>query len=169
MRAKFWSSVTATMLLLAEPRLLAHAGPPYPIVVDRKMPSLLLKVSIWGDPDVGIGTFFIVPEMDNGQGLPDDLMFEAVVNKRDQGGDGQLFVAKRQPLRHRVQFFLETEFPTEGPWDVHFIGRTQTTRAEFDAQVVVTPPGLGTWDLALYAAPFALIGFAWVVTAMRRR
>ena len=64
------------LALAAAPPALAHQGPPYPILVDRVMgPGV---VSVWADPDVGTGTFYITVEAPPGRRLPANLTVEAV-------------------------------------------------------------------------------------------
>src|SRR5690606_13796095 len=58
-------------VLLLVPFLQAHEGPPFPIVVDHEIGPML--VSVWTDPDIGIGTFFVVFEAAGDAVLPDDL------------------------------------------------------------------------------------------------
>src|SRR5215510_7571836 len=43
-------------LLITFRSVSAHEGPPYPIMVDKMIGPCL--VSVWADPDVGIGTYF---------------------------------------------------------------------------------------------------------------
>ena len=38
----------------------AHEGPPFPIIVDEPLGPYV--VSVWTDPDIGTGTFFVVLE-----------------------------------------------------------------------------------------------------------
>lgn len=49
---------------LAPGPLHAHEGPPYPVLVDQRCGPY--RVSVWGDPDVGTGTFFITLETPRG-------------------------------------------------------------------------------------------------------
>jgi hypothetical protein len=61
-----WHAFLATMLLAigSSQTAWAHLGPPYPIMQDRKVGPL--TVAVWSNPDVGIGSFFVV--IDPGKG-----------------------------------------------------------------------------------------------------
>src|SRR6185436_18273813 len=55
----------------------AHEGPPFPIVMDRREGPFV--VSIWTDPDVGTGKFFVILEPAPGTTLPDEIGVEVCV------------------------------------------------------------------------------------------
>ena len=55
----------------------AHEGPPYPIIVDQ--PSGPYVITVWADPDVGVGTFYVTLEAAGGGELPEELVVEIVV------------------------------------------------------------------------------------------
>ena len=48
----------ALLLLLIPATARAHDGPPFPILVDQKVGPCM--ISVWTDPDVGTGTFFVI-------------------------------------------------------------------------------------------------------------
>src|SRR5262245_40899153 len=50
----------------------AHRGPPYPVLVDRRIASYTL--SVWADPDVGTGTFFVVFDPDPFRSASDPIV-----------------------------------------------------------------------------------------------
>ncbi|MBO0721927.1 MAG: hypothetical protein J2P41_13975, partial [Blastocatellia bacterium] len=52
----------------------AHEGPPFPIIVDKNIGPCVL--SVWADPDVGIGTFFIILDPLPGKTVPEGLAIE---------------------------------------------------------------------------------------------
>ena len=54
--------------LLPAGRAAAHEGPPYPVLVDQRVGPRL--VSLWGDPDIGTATFFVVIEPLEDRALP---------------------------------------------------------------------------------------------------
>ena len=56
------------LLLILGPPASAHEGPPFPIIVDRKAGPYV--ASVWTDPDLGTGTFFVILEPPEGRNLP---------------------------------------------------------------------------------------------------
>ena len=86
----------------------AHEGPPYPILVDKMIGPCL--VSVWADPDVGVGTFFIILEPPQGGKLPEDVTVE--IGARPVSGRlaETRHKAERESLRGRTQFKAEIPF-----------------------------------------------------------
>src|SRR5690348_6135778 len=64
-------------LLATAVSVLAHNGPPFPIITDLRMGPC--TVSLWTHPDIGVGTFFVVANPAPGMTLPKDLKFEISV------------------------------------------------------------------------------------------
>ncbi|MET0646060.1 MAG: hypothetical protein ABW208_05515 [Pyrinomonadaceae bacterium] len=167
MRSRLKSLLTAAALLLVcTTRAAAHEGPPYPILVDKSLgPSV---ASVWGDPDVGTGTFFIILEPAPGDTLPEDIKVEIAVQPVGGRLAEAVHAAEREGVRGRVQYKAEVPFDAEGPWHVRV--RLQSSRGggEISADVEVTPPGLGRWDLLIYLFPFLLIGALWLRAVTKR-
>jgi hypothetical protein len=159
------------MLLLASmipcAQLGAHQGPPYPIFMDKATDPCLL--SVWADPDVGIGTFYVVLDPRPGGSVPED----AAVEVRVQPTSGRLtevaHPARRQPTRQRVQFQAEVPFDAVERWRVRVLVRSSRGSGEAVTEVDVTPPGLGPFDLVLYLFPFVVVASLWLRAALRRR
>ena len=67
------------------------------------------------------------------------------------------------------------EYKTLVPFDAQEMWRVRVTLAtaegggEAVANVEVTPPGLGSWDMLLYLLPFLGVGFLWFKAVMRKR
>ncbi|HEX8293582.1 MAG TPA: hypothetical protein VF570_17600, partial [Pyrinomonadaceae bacterium] len=78
MRLRLGRLLTSFALALAcAARAGAHEGPPYPILVDKNLgPSV---ASVWADPDVGTGTFFVILEPRQGDTLPEEVRIDLVV------------------------------------------------------------------------------------------
>ena len=154
------------LFLLALP-LDAHNGPPFPIIVDRPVGPVV--ISLWTDPDIGIGTFFVIVQAPPGGAIPDDLTFAIAV----QPASGRLAEARhsmrRVSLRGRVQFEASVPFDAEELWKVRILAESAKGNGEASTSVEVTPPGLGRWDLLLFASPFLGIGFLWFRVLLRRR
>ncbi len=141
----------------------AHEGPPYPILVDRRAGPYTL--SVWADPDVGIGTFYITPE----SAVPADLAVELWVQPADRRIPEVRFPAVRREGRGPLLYVAEARFATEERWRTRVVLRSSEGTGEIETEVEVTPPGLGPFDLLLYAAPFAAIAFLWIKAVMNRR
>jgi hypothetical protein len=155
-------------LVLACPaHLLAHEGPPYPIIVDKMVGPCLL--SVWGDPDVGTGTFFVILEPQQGGALPEEIKVELGVQPVSERIAEAFYGAEREGVRGRVQYKAEIPFDREELWRVRLVLQTSQGGGEVTADVEVTPPGLGRWDLLLYLFPFVAVGLLWLRAVLRGR
>ena len=161
--------MTAALMLVAPAPSRAHEGPPYPIIVDKSLgPSV---ASVWADPDVGTGTFFVILEPTQGGTLPDEMKVEIGVRPADGRLAEAVHAAEREGVRGRVQFKAEVPFDAEGPWHVRVMLQSASGGGEVSTDVEVTPPGLGRWDLLIYLLPFVAVGVLWLraVIAKRKR
>ncbi|HEX8501385.1 MAG TPA: hypothetical protein VF659_12455 [Pyrinomonadaceae bacterium] len=149
-------------------RASAHDGPPYAILVDKSLGPC--TASIWADPDVGTGTFYIILEPPPGDELPEDIRVQVGVRPADGRAAEAVYAAERDGARGRVQYTAEVPFDAEGPWRVRVMLQSRRGGGELFADIEVTPPGLGRWDLLLYLTPFLAVGFLWLraVAAKRR-
>lgn len=154
----YWASCTACY---------AHEGPPYPIIVDEPIPGYLL--SVWGDPDVGTGTFYIITDPQSASmnaAVPEVEIWVQPVNRRLPKVH---FPASQQDVDGRIQFLAEPQFDRQEMWNVGFLVRPPDGEtAEVVAEVEVTPPGYGAWDLLIYLVPFLMFGGLWAVALIRR-
>ena len=169
MRLKLVSLLmTAVVLLLVSPATaFAHEGPPFPILVDKSLgPSV---ASVWADPDVGTGTFFIILEPPDGGTLPEEIQIEVAVRPADGRLAEAVHAASREDLRGRVQYKAEVPFDAQGPWHVRVMLHSPRGGGEIATDVEVTPPGLGRWDLLLYLLPFVAVGVLWLRAVVGRR
>jgi hypothetical protein len=145
----------------------AHDGSPFPIIVDQKVgPSI---ISVWTDPDVGTGTFFVIVEAPSGTEIPRDLRVQIAV----QPVSGRLaevsYPASREFLKGQVQYKALVQFDAQELWRVRVSLASVQGSGEAVATVEATPPGYGRWDLLVYVAPFLAIAFLWLLTVWRRR
>ena len=145
----------------------AHEGPPYAVIVDKLVGPCL--VSVWADPDVGIGTFFVILEPPEGGTIPEDLKVEVEV----QPASGRLpeshHAAVREGVSGRVQYKAEVPFDREELWRVRFTLQSSRGGGEIATDIEVTPPGYGRWDLLLYLFPFLALGYLWLRAVLRGR
>lgn len=150
----------------------AHDGPPYPIVVDRPTGPVLL--SVWADPDVGIGTYHVYLEpLARDRPLPADCGVRVAVRPASGRLPERGYVA--EPLRiseDRRHHLAEVEFDAQEEWVTRIAVRCGSLEGEAETMVEVTPPGQGpVWDFILYLFPFVAVGIL-VVRALigaRRR
>jgi hypothetical protein len=152
--------------LLAPPAA-AHEGPPYPILVDR--PAGPYVVSVWADPDVGIGTFYVMLDAPAGGTAPEATRVEVAVQPESGRLPEARHPATRQRTRQRVQYLAEVPFDAEERWRVRILLQSPGGGGELATAVAVTPPGLGPFDLLLYLSPFLAVGFLWLRAVLFRR
>jgi hypothetical protein len=108
----------AGAVLAAAAPAAAHQGPPYAMFVDRAVGPYTL--SVWGDPDVGTGTFYVIFE-DAPPSL--DPTVEIAVRPLTGRLPEAAHPARRQALRDRVQYLAEVPFADGlGPLDLALYG-----------------------------------------------
>jgi hypothetical protein len=145
---------------------LAHDGPPFPILVDEPFGDRTL--SVWADPDVGVGTFYLYlpEEEEEGAGRDDPIAVWV------QPSDGRLpearHLAERADPQQPYQRIVHADFDARGHWDVRFVLETPSP-AEIATDIDVTPPGAGRIDVLWFLAPFLLVAFLWAKAVLQRR
>ncbi|HKQ76672.1 MAG TPA: hypothetical protein VJ810_23460 [Blastocatellia bacterium] len=169
-----WPASIALMIGLVIGSLLApirqasaHEGPPYPILVDKMLGPWL--VSVWADPDVGVGSFFIILEPPRDGTLPEDITIEIGVQPLSGRLAEARYKAEREDLRNRTRFKAEIPFDAQERWLTRILLKSSRGGGEATVEVEVTPPGYGRWDLLLYLFPFLAVGFLWLKAFLRRR
>ncbi len=158
---------TATLVLACDARAGAHDGPPYAVVVDKSLGPA--SASVWADPDVGTGTFFVILEPPEGGALPEDVKVEVAVQPVGGRLAEATHAAVRDAASSQVQYKAEVPFDAEGPWHVRVLLQSSAGGGEVAADVEVTPPGLGRWDLLIYLMPFVAVGALWLRAIVARR
>lgn len=157
----------ALCLWLLPMRASAHDGPPFAIVVDKQAGPCV--ISVWTDPDVGTGTFFIIVNATPENPVPADLKVQVAVQPTSGRLSEVTYPAQRENLRDQVQYKALVQFDAQELWRVRVRVESAQGSGEVVATVEATPPGLGRWDLLVYLAPFLLVGFLWIVVVVRRR
>ena len=150
------------MLIFAEVAS-AHEGPPFPLFVERKVDPY--AVSVWTDPDVGTGLFFVIL---GGTELPSDLRVQIGVQPVSGRLPETFYKAERENLQGQVQYRAEVQFDAEELWQVRVRLESARGNAETSATVEVTPPGYGRWDLLVYLVPFLAVGILWAIAMIRK-
>lgn len=147
---------------------MAHEGPPFPIVVDREVGPYL--VSIWTDPDIGIGTFFVIFEPVDDQPLPDIHDVRIGVQPVSGRLDEVLYDAEPQRVGYGARYYAEVEFDQGEYWTVRIVIDGEEGGGEIISEVEATPDGtIGPIGLVLYALPFIAVAFLWIKAVLRRR
>jgi hypothetical protein len=159
----------AALLLASYTPASAHNGPPFPIIENKKVGPCI--VALWTHPDVGIGAFYVFVEPAPGSTLPDDLKIKIGVQPVTGRLPETFYEAERVKSRGPVQYNAQAEFDRQELWRVRLVIQSSQGGGEATAQVEVTPPGFGRWDLLLYLLPFLMVAFLWFhgVSRMKRR
>jgi hypothetical protein len=155
------------VLLVASAPLEAHNGPPFPIISDKRVGPVI--VSLWTHPDVGTGLFYVIVDPPPGGAIPADLKFEIGVRPVRGRLAEVIYPTQLENLRGQVQYRTEAEFDAQELWHVRLIVKSSAGNGEASADVEVTPPGLGRWDLLMFSLPFLGVGFLWFHVIMRKR
>ena len=147
---------------------LAHEGPPFPILVDRRAGPYM--VSVWTDPDIGTGTFFVILEPPEGGKLPAGTSVRVAVRPVSGRLPEAVYPAQLQPARHGERYFTEARFDRGGRWRVRILLHGPQGAGELSAEVEPTPDGtLGPAELGLYLLPFLAVAGLWLKAVLRRR
>lgn len=157
------------LLLMLPISASAHKGPPFPIIEDKKIGPCI--VALWTHPDVGTGAFYVFVEPQPGSAVPDDLKIRIGVQPVTGRLAEVFYTADRVKSHGQVQYNAQAEFDRQELWRVRLVLESSQGTGEATAQVEVTPPGFGRWDLLLYLLPFLLIAFLWLrgISRVRRR
>ena len=153
--------------------LLAHDGPPFPIVSDRVAGSY--QVDVWTDPDStddgsAGGQFWVMLEpVDRARALPDDTGVTVAI--RRSGSDEAWQTARAEQIAGRIsRQFAALVMDHEGRFDVRveIDGGLGSGRAEawVDATYDLRPPPI---MLVVYLLPFLAVGVLWTKLLIRRR
>lgn len=147
-------------LALLAPLATAHDGPPYPILVDE--PVAGWSVSVWADPDVGTGTYYVYLE---GAGELPELEVRSV--PVDGHGPPAVVRGRTADEGRPYQLIALVPHDARGTWTTSF--RLGDAERVLTVDVEVTPPGLGPFDIVLYLSPFLLVAFLWARGLARQR
>jgi hypothetical protein len=158
----------ALLLMLSTPAN-AHNGPPFPIIENQKVGPCV--VALWTHPDVGSGAFYVFVEPAPGGTLPSDLKIQIGVQPLTGRLPETFYAAQRVKSRGQVQYNAQAVFDRQELWRVRLVVQSSQGSGEATAQVEVTPPGFGRWDLLFFLLPFLLIAFLWFrgISRVRRR
>jgi len=154
-------------LLPARP-LRAHQGPPFPIVEDRRVGPYV--ASVWTDPDIGNGTFYVILEAAPGRDLPSRTGVRIGVQPTSGRPAEALYDAAPQAVRQGARYFTTVPFAHGGMWRVRVLLDGPQGGGTLTAEVEATPDGtIGPIGLVVYLLPFLAIGFLWLKAARSRK
>lgn len=146
----------------------AHEGPPFPIIIDEPVGPYL--VSVWTDPDIGIGTFFVVFEPVNRNSTPEITGVQVAVEPQSGRLDEAVYDAEEQRSRQGARYYAEVEFDQGEMWKVRVRIEGDGFEKDLFSEVEATPDGtIGPIGLLVYALPFVAIGVLWVKAILVRR
>ncbi|MFY9935535.1 MAG: hypothetical protein WAK33_01625 [Silvibacterium sp.] len=145
----------------------AHIGPPYPIMQNRKVGPF--TVDVWSNPDVGVGSFFVIINPPPGSSVPSDMKVQVAVKPVSGRLPETTYDAWREKLRDRVEFKAVVPFDKEEMWHVRILLASSQVSGETDTDVPVTPTLLGRWNLLLFALPFLGVGVLWFKAMATKR
>jgi hypothetical protein len=155
-------------LLLALPMPAgAHNGPPFPIIENKKVGPCI--VALWTHPDVGTGAFYVFVEAVPGGSIPYDLKVKIGVRPVTDRLPEKFYDAERVQSHGQVQYNAQADFDRQELWTVRLVLQSSQSGGEATANVEVTPPGLGRWDLLLYLLPFLAVAFLWILGVSRAK
>lgn len=155
------------ILLLVPCPARAHEGPPFPILTDQHVGPYL--VSVWTDPDIGIGTFFVVLEPVNGKDMPTPDRVQVSVVPVSGRLPVATYAAEPQEVRYGARYYAEVPFDQQDIWTVRILIDGHSVD-ELTAEVESTPDGtIGPISLIIYLLPFLGIGFLWWKAFLKRR
>jgi hypothetical protein len=157
------------LLLVSPTPASAHNGPPFPIIENKRVGPCI--VALWTHPDVGTGAFYVFVDPAPGARLPDDLKIKIGVQPATGRLPETFYDAERVKSHGSAQYNAQAEFDRQELWRVRLVIQSSQGDGEATAQVEVTPPGFGRWDLLLYLLPFLLVAFLWFLgmARMKRR
>jgi hypothetical protein len=155
-------------LLLGALPIYGHSGPPFPILVDQRVGPYV--ASVWTDPDIGTGTFFVILEAPKGRSLPARTAVRIGVQPVTKRLPEVFYEAEPQPVKEGARYFAEVKFDQGGMWHTRVLVDGPAGGGELKADVEPTPDGIiGPFASLVYALPFVGIGFLWIKAVLRRR
>jgi hypothetical protein len=157
------------VLLAVTPRALgAHEGPPFPIIVDAAVGPWL--VTVWTDPDIGIGTFYVVFEAAEGRDFVEPTAVRVGVRPVTGRLEEAVYEAAPERVRRGARYVAEVEFDRGEFWEVRVVIEGPEGGGELTSEVEATPDGsIGPIGLVVYSVPFVLVALLWWRASVVRR
>jgi hypothetical protein len=170
MKKRWWRILVLGLLLagLVSPvPALAHVGAPYPVLLEEPVGPYV--ASALADPDVGLGTFYVLVALPGGESPPPDTTVSLWVRPEDGHLPDAGHQSERQQTRYGERFVAEVPFDAEGPWQVRLVIAGSRGAGETSFPVKVTPSGIGWLATLACLLPFILLGALWLRGSLRQR
>ena len=152
--------------------ILAHSGPPFPLISDRVTGPY--QVSIWTDPDAtddgsAGGQFWVMIRLRDGSTVPPDTRALVAIRPTDRPSSMQAahtLGVRGDPSNQFVALLMDHE----GPYLVEATITGSLGQASVEAVVDATYDlRPARWLLGLYLLPFLAVGFLWLKRLTSRR
>jgi hypothetical protein len=146
----------------------AHQGPPFPLLEDRRVGPFV--ASVWTDPDIGNGTFYVILDAPEGRRLPAATQVRVGVVPASGPPAEAVCPGVSQPAHAGARYVAIVPFPHGGMWRVRVFLDSAQGGGILTSSVEATPDGtIGPIGLAVYLMPFLAVGFLWLKATLRRR
>jgi hypothetical protein len=146
----------------------AHYGPPFPILVDKTVGPYI--ASVWADPNIGTGTYYVVLDAPKGHRLPARTTVRIGVQPVSKRLPEVFYDAAPQPVSEGARFYTQVQFDRGEMWRTHVVIAGSEGGGELSTDVEATPAGiLGPLGSLVYAFPFLAVGFLWLKATLRKR
>ena len=156
------------LVLLAPSPAGAHYGPPFPILVDK--PAGPYVASVWADPNIGTGTFFVILDAPKGKHLPATTRVRIGVRPVSGRLPEVLYETEAQRARQGARYFTSVQFDQGGMWHVRCLIDGSEGGGELATDVEATPAGvLGPLGSLIYLVPVLGVGGLWLKAVRVRR
>lgn len=164
----FWRSVLFMALFLVwspSGPVWAHLGAPYVVLPEQAAGPY--TITVWADPDLGTGTFFIGV---NRQGRALHAKTVVTVWAQPAGGNaaGRGFQATARANSNNENLVARVPFDAEGLWRIRLTLTGPAGDAEVRFNVQVTPPYPGALKVVLWLLPFLAVATLWFAAAFRQ-
>ena len=144
-----------------------HEGPPFPILTDQRVGPY--AVSVWTDPDIGTGIFFVVLEPAEGESMPEPQGVRVAVTPVSGRLPEAVYTAEAQEVRYGARYYAEVAFDRGERWAVRILV-DGPGGGELRSEVEATPDGtIGPMALLVYLLPFLAVGGLWLKAVLRHR
>jgi hypothetical protein len=127
--------------------------------------------SVWVDPDIGTGTFWVQTAGLDGQAAPDDTLVDVHITPADRSAEETDYPGRAEDWRDGRQFVAKVGFDRRAFYVARIVLRSASTdrTVERILRVEATPPGYGPIDLLIYSWPFVFIALIWVKVMAKKR
>ncbi len=152
-------ALAAGLLAVVPALALAHTGPPFVVVSERRVGPY--TATVWADPDVGAGTF-IVEAASGDTPLPEGSSVTVSARPGDAAGGEVSGTAERQQTNGGRVFIATLPLASEGAWEARVVLDGPAGRGEAVFPLLVTPAIEGWVTTLICTLPFIGLGIAWL-------